>query len=249
MQIKSFKKQKSGLYKIILDNNEEILLYEDLILKYELLIHKTLDKKKLDAILLDNQKQAVYYAGVQYLKKKRRSQKEVQEYLIKRDFDLHDVDEAIKKLVQQHYIDDRSYASSYLHDKMILTNEGPNKIKMELLKKGVLPDIVDQVMVEYDVNAKRQKINKIINKQITTNHNKSNKFLKEKILNVLLNLGFDKEDINNEIMQIEFPNDIAIKEQEYTKLLKKLGKKYSGKELEYKVRQKMYAKGFNNEND
>ena len=89
----------------------------------------------------------------------------------------------------------------------------------------------------------------LISKKIKSNHNKSAKVLKQKLQLDLINSGFSK-DIIKEILNsttIEENNDIAKKE--YEKYYKKLSKKYSGKELEYKLNQKMYSLGFNIEKE
>ena len=89
---------------------------------------------------------------------------------------------------------------------------------------------------------------KYINKKVKTNTNKSQKSLKEKIIQTLINDGYPKEDIIRNLNDISF-DDSTIEKKEYEKLYKKLSKKYSGKELELKLKQKMYQKGFYNKND
>ena len=45
------------------------------------------------------------------------------------------------------------------------------------------------------------------------------------------------------ISNYEFDNNLEIAKKEYEKLLKKYEKKYSGRELDYKIREKLYQKG------
>ena len=90
----------------------------------------------------------------------------------------------------------------------------------------------------------REKIDKIVNKQIRANHNKSNALLKRKIGNDLVMQGFYREDINSAIDNSNFSDDKLIMQKEYEKIKNRLSKKYSGQELEYKIREKMAQKGF-----
>ena len=46
--------------------------------------------------------------------------------------------------------------------------------------------------------------------------------------------------INKVISNYEFDNNLEIAKKEYEKLLKKYEKKYSGRELDYKIREKLY---------
>ena len=68
--------------------------------------------------------------------------------------------------------------------------------------------------------------------------------LRKKILTELTMQGFSKSNIELVMNEIEFGSDEEIKQREYEKLYKKLSKKYSGAELELKIKQKLYQKGF-----
>ena len=46
MKIKKISKKKGSLYELLLDTGEKINLYDDVILKYELLLKKEIDDKK-----------------------------------------------------------------------------------------------------------------------------------------------------------------------------------------------------------
>ena len=49
--------------------------------------------------------------------------------------------------------------------------------------------------------------------------------------------------------KVSIKDDKELVKKEYDKIYKKLSKKYSGSELEYKVKQKMYSLGFNTYNE
>ena len=89
------------------------------------------------------------------------------------------------------------------------------------------------------------KLKKIIFKKIKTNHNKSAKVLKQKLLMDLINNGFHQDIIKEVLNNIDISENEEIAKKEYQKYYNKLSKKYSGKELEYKLKQKMYSLGFN----
>ena len=99
-------------------------------------------------------------------------------------------------------------------------------------------------MLQYTRQIQREKIDKIVNKQIRANHNKSNALLKRKIGNDLVMQGFYREDINSAIDNSNFSDDKLIMQKEYEKIKNRLSKKYSGQELEYKIKEKMAQKGF-----
>ncbi|MBR4671617.1 MAG: hypothetical protein IKO78_00270, partial [Bacilli bacterium] len=86
----------------------------------------------------------------------------------------------------------------------------------------------------------------IAKKLVSTNRNKSASILRNKIIIYLVNLGYERAVINSVLSTIEIKNDKDIEKKEYEKIYNKLSRKYSGKDLEFRVRQKMYALGFTN---
>ena len=67
MKINSYKKKKSNLYEITLSNKNKINLYDDVILKYGLLLKKELSEKELVKILQDNALYESYYKAVKFI--------------------------------------------------------------------------------------------------------------------------------------------------------------------------------------
>ena len=59
----------------------------------------------------------------------------------------------------------------------------------------------------------------------------------------MINLGYKNSDFLDYLSNISVDEDL-IRKKEYDKLYKKLSLKYSGSELDTKIKQKMYAKGF-----
>ena len=50
MQILKWKKEKKNLYTAFLNNHSEISIYEELVLKYDLLLKKNISDKELEKI-------------------------------------------------------------------------------------------------------------------------------------------------------------------------------------------------------
>ena len=86
MEIKKFKKLKNNIYELELDNGSLVKLYDDVIVKYSLLINKKIDNKLLDEITKYNTSLDAYYLSLKYISKKLRCEKEIEKYLTKLDF-------------------------------------------------------------------------------------------------------------------------------------------------------------------
>ena len=245
LKIEKFKKRPNGLYTLYFDNFNTYDFYEEIILKYELLITKSIDENELDQILKDNKNYECYYQALKLLKRMIKTKQDIIKYLKDKDFNKESIEMSIKKLEEQGYINDQNYAKSYVHNCIITTTKGPNKIASELEKKGVTSNDYEEALEEYTSSLEKEKIEKLISKKIKSNHNKSAKILKQKLSLDLINNGFHQDIVKEVLNNTKIEEDDEIVKKEYQKYYNKLSKKYKGKELEYKLKQKMYSLGFN----
>lgn len=245
MHINKFIKSKNGMYIILLDNNVKVKIHEDLILKYNLLITKTLDEDTLEKTRVENMTYEIYEVALKYINVKLRSKEELSKYLLKKGYSSALINDVIIKLASQGYMSDKIYVTSFIHDKLFMSNYGPNKIISELTSLGIDENLILDNMNVYTSDIELDRANKIVSKMIKSNHNKGSMVLKNKIYNQLINLGYNT-DIISKALNGKKLVDEDIYKKEYDKLYKQLSKKYSGSELEYKLKQKLYQKGFNN---
>ena len=243
MKIIKYKKLINNRYKVTLDNNIDLTLYEDVILKYNLLICGKIDEKDLDKIKQDNLFYEIYYNALNSLKVRSKSAYTLKISLIKKEYDEDIVEDVINKLIKQGYLNDRVFCISYINNQIITTNRGPYRIRKELIDNRISEDIINEEMDIFTDDLQRERIDKIIDKFIKSNHNKGGFVLKNKIINNLINLGYDIDNINRVIDTKNFKVSKDLIDKEYNKLYKKLSTKYRGNELEYKIKDKLYKKG------
>ena len=244
MTIKMFKMKQKGLYELLMDNGNTYSFYEEVILKYELLLSKEIDNKQLPILIKENKKYECYYKALARLNRKAEAKNSLVRYLLGKEYNDEDIEFTIEKLEKQGYLNDSNYASSYVNNKVLTTSWGKGKIKKQLLQKGVSEEDSINALELYSKDIELEKLVKRINKKISSNHDKSNKMLKLKLERDLIGEGFSKELINKALSEAEFNNDREIAKRIYERLVAKLGRKYDGKELEYKVKQKMILLGF-----
>lgn len=244
MKILKYKKLKSGKYQVELDNDQKLELYEDTILKYDLLLTREIKEQNLDNMLKYNDKFDAYYLSLKYLNVRARSKKEIKDYLKKKDYDEDIILQTISKLENQGYLNDLGFGKSFLTNKLITTSNGPLKIRRELLQHELTDEDINIILEDYTDEMQLEKIRKQVNRIIKSNRNKGNVYLKRKLYTELNNEGFKSNLIEDELNKIELEDDSDLAKKEYDKLYKKLSKKYSGQELEFKINQKLYQKGF-----
>ena len=243
MKILKYKKKRNGQYEIQLDSGKDLCLYEEVILNFSLLLKKNIGEEELDEILLSNQEYDVYYVALKSLKNRFKSVKELRISLLKKEYPVESVESAIHKLLSQGYLDDRSFAKAYINTQMITTSKGPKKIEKELLEKGVSRDIIVDELAIFTKDEQIIKIEKIANRLVRSNRSRGGIVLRKKIIQDLHNMGYSGSIVEDVLSSIDFGDTKDIAKNETEKLYQRLSRKYSGKELEFKIKEKLYQKG------
>ena len=135
MEIVKFKKIGKSKYKIYFEN-EEITLYEDVILKYDLLLKKKIDLDLLEKVLESNKYYELYNMALNYISIKMRSEKEIREYLLKKDASEEAINDIIEDFYDKNLLNSKLYITSFINDSINLKGIGPLKIKSDLIKNG-----------------------------------------------------------------------------------------------------------------
>lgn len=245
MKIERFKKISQGRYRLYLEKNQAYDFYEEIILQHQLLLSKEISLETLSICQKENKVWDSYYSSLKLLNKVAKTKKELSAYLSAHDYNDKEIAFALERLESQGYLDDASYAKSFVHHQLLTTAKGPLRVRRELSQKGIPTEIIEEAMKAYTTEIEIEKLEKIISKKSHSNHNKSMSFLKRKLIAELGREGFQQDLIKITCEKFIINTDeLSIAKQEYKKIKQRLQKKYTGKELDYKVKQKLYALGF-----
>ena len=231
-----------GRYKISFDTNE-LILYEDVIIKNNLLLAKNISLNTLEKVIEENKYYEVYNQCLSLLEIKMRTEKEIRENLDKKGFEKQYINNSIEKLKSEGYLNDKKYIEAYTNDKLTLTSMGPYKIKRNLLDLELSEELIDEYLETIPYETWKEKLKNIINKRLKLMKNKSINTIKNKLKVDLFNLGYQSELIDELLYDIDKNDDDALK-KEYEKAYNKYSKKYEGKTLEFQIRNYLYKKGF-----
>ncbi|MGL4483999.1 MAG: regulatory protein RecX [Anaerovoracaceae bacterium] len=103
-----------------------------------------------------------YDTAIKYLATRSRSEKEIGDYLSKKEFEQNDILEAVQELKELSYIDDRRYAKELLKYSLE-KGWGLLKLKQEARQKGLtseqLSSALDEYQEENEVDINEQYVN------------------------------------------------------------------------------------------
>ena len=97
-KILKYKKGSKGKYKVILEDGRELSFYEEVILKYQLLLKKEIDDETLIEADQYNQECDVYYVALHSIENRYKSIYELRLWLKKREYPDDLIEQAISTL-------------------------------------------------------------------------------------------------------------------------------------------------------
>ena len=195
MKIDKYEKTGKDKYRLYLDNGEIIDTYDAVILKNELLIKKEITPSIYQTIITESIIQEHYLAALKYITVRIRSTKEIIDYLKRKNVDEESIKIIIEKLTKEQALNDDYFCKCFINDKLKFTTMGPYRIIAELKKHQIDSKIIEKYSNLMDEDILQEKIIKLVDKQIKSNHKLDNYKLRNKIYNHLLGLGYHSSQI------------------------------------------------------
>lgn len=120
--------------------------------KYNLKSGMEISQDFLDDVLEAEEKNMVINHALKLLSYRQRSELEIYNKLKKKGYDESHIDNAIQYCKDHNYINDRNFAEVFTRDKVNLNKYGPQRIKYELISKGVAKDIIEETLEDMDTD-------------------------------------------------------------------------------------------------
>ena len=139
----------------------------------------------------------LYQRALEWVLSRPHSERECRDYLRRKVFekklDQAYVDRIIEKLRAKRYLDDLKFAEWYVENRFLKKGTSLKRLKMELLKKGISKENIEQVLAESSRN-EEEEIKKVILK-------KRAKYDDEKLIAYLLRQGFPYDLVRELVRQ------------------------------------------------
>lgn len=238
MVIKEIRKTKYG-YNILV-NDEKINLETIVFSKYKIRKGQSFESKVWQQILKENEEEFIKRKSLTYLAR-RRSTKEFVTYLFK----LKTPKELISSLVEDYT--KKGYLDDYLYAELLIDKEekryGKRRLREILTKKGIKNEVIDSLLENHvDKNLEPQ-IKKACKNVKADNYSMA----REKLIRSFTSKGYNLKEVSELIEtyldENNFNEDVTIKKH-YLKALNRYQRQYDGAELNLKIKQALYRKGF-----
>jgi regulatory protein len=240
-------------YNVFLDNghgekygfsvDESVLIEENIRKGMEL------DNATIDRLVQKDTLHKSYTRAIHYLSYRMRTEKEIYDYLVKKETEPEHIPEIMKKLQAEGLINDAQFAAAFTDTRIHMSDKGPLLVQKELIEKGIANTIAREAVLQYTYAIQYEKAFKWAKKKLR--QTKKNAFQKQlqQIQATLMQKGFTNDvikDVREAVREEE--NDLEAEWEAIShhgdKLLRRHQRKYSGYELHNKVKEGLFRQGF-----
>ena len=184
-------------YSIFVDDNYSFSLSEGALLESKLVSGQELTSEQVAKYKQLSADDKLYNRALKYVAMRPRSVWEVEFYLKRKDSPAPLIEQITNKLRHFGYLDDTRFAEAFVRDRRLLRSSSVRKITLELRKKHVPSDIIEQVTKE-DETDERAMLREVITKKRRQSKYKDDL----KLMQYLARQGFSYSDIK-EALSVE----------------------------------------------
>lgn len=220
-------------------------VHESVLIKHRLQKGTTLTDGQMKEIQEEDQLAFAKSYALSYVSRKMRTETEVENVLVDQEVPMQMIGEAIAYMKERGYINDEEYARSYVNYTMSTTYKGPNRIKMYLQDKGVKDQWIQRALKIYTYDQQLETARTVVNKNDRVDRD-SIQMRKKKHTDRLTRQGFTFDVIQEALAQFDWDrsDETVALEKIAEKQLRKLQRKYEGRELEQRFTQQLMQRGF-----
>lgn len=154
-----------------------------------------IDEKDLKKIIFENEKSKAMSRVTKYIGSSLKTQKQIMDYLRKKEYSDDTIEFVMSKLVEYNYIDDKKYAQAY-----VLTygkKYGKLKLKSQLKVKGVSEEIIECVLEDNKVDSIESVASKYLKNKVMSYE------VSQKLFRFLYSRGYEFDEINSYINKLK----------------------------------------------
>ncbi len=139
-------KKRKGRFNIYIDDEFACGLSEDTIIDEGIAEGQKLQDIDIEKLIEKDQGAKAYDKSLKFLSFRVRSEKEIKDKLIEKEFHPKIIEKTILKLKKVGQINDKEFALTWIKDRCAVKPSGKYLITRELKQKGVSQEIIDKVL-------------------------------------------------------------------------------------------------------
>jgi regulatory protein len=147
VKIQKISKKDSKNVAVKFDNDEVLFLAYEVLVKYGLKKNDELSEDYISFLIKENRSYFIKQAAFRIIGRRPHSKKELSLKLYKKGYEKELIEETLKNLSENNYLDDFKFALQFTDEKSRKL-WGKIKLKTELIKKGISSEIIERILNE-----------------------------------------------------------------------------------------------------
>lgn len=193
-------KNNSKRVSIFIDNKFAFGVYKKTLYEFNLNKGDIIDENLRQKIILKDQYSDCINKAYNLLSYKDRTEDELKEKLLNKEFNINTINKVLKKLIDLGYLDDYEYTKTYIDFK--IEKMGSYKIKNKLLKKGINERIINELLSNYSQEFEFKKALKLAKKRNKKYEGISYKKRYQRVSGYLKRKGYSYDIINSVLEKV-----------------------------------------------
>ncbi len=180
------------------EDDEFLILALEVFLKSGLKKNDELSDDRFSFFVRENRLYHIKQRAFRYLGRRLHSASELRTKLRQKGYEIDMIDQVISELKDKNYLDDSEFASVFVEEKFRSKMWSENKLKAELIKKGVKSSIISEVLsnkFSKDVNYNNALTVALKKYKILQDRNLDLQTTKKKLITFLNTRGYNYETI------------------------------------------------------
>lgn len=203
IEIQKNNKDRVNVY---LDGEYALAINAELIYKENLKVKDDVDISKLQEIAEKESYIRCEESAIKIIERSYKTEKEIRDKLKQKGYEEKQINNSIDFLKEYNFINDNTYAKAFIKDK--LSSKGSQKIKYDLMKKGIAKDIIEENLIKVDKNEEKEVALNVGRKKYESIRRKEsdNYKLSGKLYRFLISRGYAYDivkDVVKEIMSLD----------------------------------------------
>jgi len=196
-------KTKAHRYHIFVDGRFAFSVHEDVMVKFRLTKGAEIDADAAAAAVAEDERLRCYHEAVRYVGRQPRAAQEVQQHLLGKGYEEEGAAEAVRRLKEQGYVDDRQFAQQWTEFRVRSQKKGKRWVQQELKEKGVDKEHIAEALAGMDEETEYAGAYELARKKWASSANAELPARKRKLAAFLLRRGYTFSIVNRVLAALQ----------------------------------------------
>ena len=189
--------QKGNNVLVCFDDGEFITIDYRTVTDNTLRKNDVIDEKKIEFLISASEYQKAKDSAFRFLGMRHHSTSELRTKLIKKKYSKEIIEKILTNLTDKKLLDDEQFAEAFLEERSIKKKVGINKLKAELIKKGINKNIIEKTLLSVDHELSYEQALELAKHKIDSIKRKETdkRKIKAKLYSSLSSRGFESDVI------------------------------------------------------